>query len=168
MHKPAHAREASPKLNSNVIDADSGRRRGVDTDRRGAYTGCEHNVFEEDDTEDFFLALPTRDKERRTNERIDTFEKRRPIRHDCGSSRGDEYGVSRREECELHHEVPADHVAGAGGQPEVHGYRVGLVWSHGGGGEREVSYWRLGGAGERHTLVLGQGDMGRMANEYSR
>lgn len=53
----------------------------------------------------------------------------------------------------MEHKVPSVHIAGAGGEAEVHGYRVGLVRDHGGGGEREVGCWGLGGAGKWVMLV---------------
>lgn len=66
----------------------------------------------------------------------------------------------------MQHEVPAKYIVGARGEPEVHGYCIGLVGDHGGGGKREVGYWGLGGSGWG-VSVLGQGDLGE-ADEYSR
>lgn len=150
MHEPAHTREAGSELDRDIVDAEgsSGRgcRGGVDAYGCAAYTRGKNDVFEEDDADEFFLTLPAGDEERRAQQRVDALEERRPVCHYCRPPRGRESFVSRREQREVEHEVPGVHVAGTRGKPEMHGYRVGLVGDHGGGGEREVGCWGLIGA----------------------
>lgn len=98
MHEPTYAREAGSELDRDIVDAEGssrGRRGGVDAHGCAAYTGGKNDVFEEDDAEEFFLALPAGDKKRRAQQCVDALEERRPVCHYCRPPRGRESFVGR-------------------------------------------------------------------------